>query len=147
MPDIQKLNDTHFSAWSKLYASYGQFYHISIDGPHQQLVWQWIRDDQKDFHALGAFQSNQLVGIAHYRTFLHSLKGGPSLFLDDLFVEPSYRTQGIASALLEAIYVEGRKRGCKLVRWLTSPTNTIANAFYASHAQQTDWTIYDHPLT
>lgn len=140
---ILPLNQSHFSSWSQLYAKYGLFYEVEIDSSHQEFIWKAILDPSEHFYGLGAFLGETLVGFAHYRLFLHSLKGGYSLFLDDLFVDSTLRKQGIGRKILESILSIGKEKNYKCVRWITAPTNASAKNLYDQYAKLTPWQTYD----
>lgn len=141
---IDKITATEFEEWEKLYKLYGEFYKISIDVHHAKLVWEWIHDPKQAFFAYGAYINEQLIGFTHHRIFLHSLKGGTSLFLDDLFVLREHRTKGIGKALLNHLFEESKKDGHKVVRWITDPSNTTAKKLYNTCAKKTRWETYEY---
>jgi GNAT superfamily N-acetyltransferase len=71
------------------------------------------------------------------------LRGREIGFLDDLFVDPSYRGGGIASALLEAVRAEAKAKDWPVIRWITRDDNYRARAVYDRHAVKTDWNTYE----
>ncbi len=75
-----------------------------------------------------------------YSTFL----GKPGVYLEDLFVDPDWRGQGIGRALLEAITALARERGCGRVEWEVLDWNAPAIDFYErlGAKPQGGWTKY-----
>ncbi|TAD77208.1 MAG: GNAT family N-acetyltransferase [Oscillatoriales cyanobacterium] len=71
-----------------------------------------------------------LIGMAlffhNYSTFLTR----PGLYLEDLFVLPDYRSQGVGKALLQATIDLARDRQCGRVEWSVLDWNAPAIAFY-----------------
>lgn len=71
-----------------------------------------------------------LIGMAlffhNYSTFLTR----PGLYLEDLFVLPDYRGQGVGKALLQATIDLARERHCGRVEWSVLDWNAPAIAFY-----------------
>lgn len=57
--------------------------------------------------------------------------GGLSGYIDDLFVRPSYRRRGVASALLGELFHDCRARGCKSVQVEVGGANAAARGVYA----------------
>jgi hypothetical protein len=63
--------------------------------------------------------------------------------LEDLFVQPAYRRQGCAHALLQALARLARDRGCGRFEWAVLDWNAPAITFYESlgAAVMPDWRI------
>jgi len=61
-----------------------------------------------------------------FSTFL----GRRGLWLEDLFVYPQYRGQGLGKALLTAVADLARARGCGRLEWAVLDWNASAIAFY-----------------
>ena len=68
---------------------------------------------------LVAVRRGELVGLAHYRSFPEPLLGKDVGFLDDLFVPPAHRGQGIGRKLIDAVAAIARQRGWPVLRWST----------------------------
>jgi len=58
--------------------------------------------------------------------------GGLSGYVDDLFVRPAFRRQGVGRALLNALFRECHVRGCKSVQVEVGPNNAPALGLYAA---------------
>lgn len=58
--------------------------------------------------------------------------GGLESYVDDLYVRPPVRRQGVAHALLEALFADCRERGAKAVLVEVAQSNTAAQKLYAS---------------
>jgi GNAT superfamily N-acetyltransferase len=61
-----------------------------------------------------------------YSTFLTQ----PSLYLEDIFVLPDYRRQGIGEALIRSLAQTAVERGCGRLEWSVLDWNAPAIAFY-----------------
>ncbi len=57
--------------------------------------------------------------------------GGPSAIIDDLYVRPPYRRQGVGSQLLCALLDDAQARGCCAVEVAVGAGNAPARALYA----------------
>lgn len=73
--------------------------------------------------------SGQPVGHAVLTVRYTMEHGGLSGYIDDLFVEPSWRRQGVARALLEAVFQACRERNCQSVQ-VESAANAAALGLY-----------------
>src|SRR5262249_19018274 len=86
----------------------------------------------------------QTVGYAFvfetYSTFL----ARPTLYLEDLFVLPAYRSQRIGYALFRYCAAEAQRRDCGRMEWTVLDWNTNAMKFYdrqgATHMKE--WYFY-----
>jgi GNAT superfamily N-acetyltransferase len=63
---------------------------------------------------------------------IYSTWQGPSLHLEDLFVHPEFRGQGIGKALLNSVAAAAVKRGCTRLQWDVLDWNQPAIDFYHS---------------
>ncbi|MBW4619275.1 MAG: GNAT family N-acetyltransferase [Cyanosarcina radialis HA8281-LM2] len=75
----------------------------------------------------------------NYSTFLTK----PGLYLEDLFVLPAYRRQGIGKAILTYLAQLSVERGCGRLEWSVLDWNRSAIAFYESIGASIlpDWRI------
>ncbi len=64
------------------------------------------------------------------------------MYLQDLFVDPAMRGQGLGRALIEHVYAEAAARGCSRVWWLTHETNTDAMVLYDRVADKSGFVQY-----
>ncbi len=62
--------------------------------------------------------------------------------LDDLFVRPDRRGQGLARAMVAALCDLGRERHWSHLRWIVPEADRGAIALYERIAQRTDWRSY-----
>ncbi|RCJ15229.1 GNAT family acetyltransferase [Nostoc sp. ATCC 43529] len=93
--------------------------------------------------AILAESSGQAVGFAlffhNYSTFLTK----PGIYLEDLFVLPEYRRQGIGKSLLTKVAQIAVERNCGRLEWSVLDWNESAQAFYRSMGASIldDWRI------
>ena len=76
----------------------------------------------------------------NYSTFL----ARPGLYLEDLYVRPAFRRQGIGRALLTRLAALAVDRGCGRFEWSVLDWNEPARRFYESLGARPmdDWTTY-----
>jgi GNAT superfamily N-acetyltransferase len=93
--------------------------------------------------AILAEYAGQAVGFAlffhNYSTFLTK----PGIYLEDLFVLPEYRRQGVGKALLSKVAQIAVERNCGRLEWSVLDWNESAQAFYRSMGATIldDWRI------
>lgn len=92
------------------------------------------------FESQVAEADGQIVGMTLYY-MAYSTWRGKMLYLDDFVVKEQYRRHGIGRLLFEAFLAEGRRRGCRLVKWQVLDWNTPALNFYEQYGTiiETDW--------
>ena len=83
------------------------------------------------FACLIAEDDSETVGFALYFP-IYSTWRGPSVHLEDLFVQPAYRGRGIGRALLERVAAIAVERGCTRMQWDVLDWNASAIEFYRS---------------
>jgi GNAT superfamily N-acetyltransferase len=83
------------------------------------------------FECLIADDEGEAAGFALYFP-IYSTWRGPSIHLEDLFVQPSHRSRGIGKALLERVAAIAMERGCGRLQWDVLDWNTPAIDFYRS---------------
>ena len=91
------------------------------------------------------------VGFALWFTTFSTFRGRPGLYLEDIYVQPAHRGQGIGKALLANVARLARERGCARLEWSVLNWNAPAIGFYRSLGARPmdDWTVYridDEPL-
>jgi GNAT superfamily N-acetyltransferase len=75
-----------------------------------------------------------------YSTFLAL----PTLYLEDLFVLPEYRSKQVGTALFRAMVREAHTRGCGRMEWSVLDWNQLAIDFYERHGanRMREWLPY-----
>jgi GNAT superfamily N-acetyltransferase len=75
-----------------------------------------------------------------YSTFL----ARPTLYLEDLFVLPDYRSMKIGYALFRFCITEAARRGCGRMEWTVLSWNTPAIEFYKRQGARhmDEWHLY-----
>jgi GNAT superfamily N-acetyltransferase len=72
-------------------------------------------------------------GVAGFALFFHNystFRGKPGLYLEDLFVVPERRGEGIGKALLQHLKDIAVERGCGRMEWSVLSWNEPAVGFY-----------------
>jgi len=80
--------------------------------------------------AILAEYAGQAVGFALFFTNYSTFLTQPGIYLEDLFVLPEYRRQGIGKAMLTYLANLAVERGCGRLEWSVLDWNEPAIAFY-----------------
>ncbi|MGZ5309667.1 MAG: N-acetyltransferase family protein [Solirubrobacterales bacterium] len=79
---------------------------------------------------LAARDGDAVAGFAACGWKWSSLRGARIVVLEDLFVAPDHRGEGIADELIGACAEIARRHGAPVLAWYTQPTNKRARAVY-----------------
>lgn len=106
-----------------------------------KITMEQMIEDQDDFKCLVAVDEGKIIGFASYYFAYHSWSG-KAIYLDDLYVQPTYRGQNIGNQLFDAVMEIGKQNSCIKMKWLVSGWNTKAQEFYKSRGatiEDTEW--------
>jgi len=84
------------------------------------------------FRAVIAEWNGQVAGYALFFEFYSTFQGRTGLFLDDVFVRPAFRKQGVGKALLAHVAGIAWNEKYFCMRWEVLDWNTPAIDFYKS---------------
>lgn len=108
-----------------------------------QALKEHLFGERKYIEAILAEVAGKAAGFAlffhNYSTFLTK----PGIYLEDLFVLPEYRRQGIGKALLTKLAKIAVERNCGRLEWSVLDWNVSAQEFYRSMGADIleDWRI------
>ncbi|MDB6093668.1 MAG: GCN5-related N-acetyltransferase [Verrucomicrobia bacterium] len=91
-----------------------------------------------------AFDENDTpAGFAVFFTNYSTFLAKPGIYLEDLFVKPAFRGQGLGKGLLLHLAQLANERGCGRMEWAVLDWNQPAIEFYESLGaeRKLDWTI------
>ncbi|MDH5354424.1 MAG: GNAT family N-acetyltransferase [Gammaproteobacteria bacterium] len=129
--------------WESLYYGYAEFYKVPMNKDILETVWSWIQDEDYPFFGLLAKdESGNALGFMHCREMPSPLRGAMVGFLDDLFVKPEARGQGIVEILYESLNQLASEQGWPFTRWITADNNYRGRAVYDRLADKTHWVTY-----
>lgn len=106
-----------------------------------------ILDDRSPLFALVAVsEADEVIGLLH--GVVHPVAGSihPVCYMQDLYVHPGRRRQGIATRLIETLAAKGRAEKWDRIYWLTDKSNKDAQALYNNSAVALDFTFHILPL-
>lgn len=130
--------------WLALFKGYIAFYKASISDDVMEKTWQRLMVKEPDFHIclVAVDEADKPIGLAH--VLFHASTWSPTsyCYLEDLFVAPAVRQQGVGRALIEATYAAADARGCTRIYWTTQEFNYRARALYDHVATRTPFIRY-----
>ncbi len=143
---VRLLGKEDVPTFCALIEALAHYEHLSPpDGPARERLARDALATPARFWTLLAELAGRVVGYAvffeTYSTFLAS----PTLYLEDIFVLPDARGEGVGRALLRACAEEAVHRGCERMEWQVLAWNDLALGFY-EHLGATplhrEWRLY-----
>jgi GNAT superfamily N-acetyltransferase len=144
--EIRPARQSDQKAWADLFRAYMAFYGCAPSDAVLDVTWGWIIDPNGPMECLLAIRDGEVAGFAQYRAVPETLTGGWFGQLDDLFVAPTSRRQGIAGALMARLEEVVRSRGWFKLAWVTASDNETARTLYDGIGTASDWVVYEKPL-
>jgi ribosomal protein S18 acetylase RimI-like enzyme len=146
---VRTVGEDEYEPWSTLFRGYCDFYAWPTSDEHQRQIWSWIHVEKR-VEALVAIEIDDIGneigvprGLAHLREWVRPLRGVIAGYLDDLYVDPSWRGLGAVEALFDEMNRLALQRNWAVVRWTTAVDNSRAQGAYDKVATRTSWVTYD----
>jgi GNAT superfamily N-acetyltransferase len=145
---IEPVSEAQLEQLLPLIAAYQRFYAAEeIDDERNRAFFARFIAPSEDGMLLGAWRGEELHGYACLYWHFTSLVPAETVLMNDLFVDPTARSQGIGRALIEAGADIARKRGAHHLEWATAPDNKTAQRLYdATGAERSTWIEYELEL-
>lgn len=133
-------------AWLHLWRGYLAFYEAPLEEAVTAMTWNRIIDPMSPVFTRLAVADGAVAGFAtcilHPRTWTVE----PTCYLEDLFVDPQRRSQGIGRALIDDLIAIGRRDGWTNLYWHTNADNETARKLYDSYDKADGFVRYRLPL-
>lgn len=147
MVEIAPVAATEYEELLPLIAAYQGFYEVEeVETERNRAFFRRFLAPSEDGLLLGARREGELVGYACLYWHFSSTKACETVLMNDLFVAPEARGEGVGRALIEASLGVARERGAAQLEWQTAPDNHTAQWLYdATGAGRSTWISYDLP--
>ena len=120
-------------SWSRLRAALWP--DGSLEQHREDVVETFLGATDKVVAFLIESEEGEIVGFAEGSLrgdYVNGCKSSPVLFLEGIYVLPSYRQKGIARLLCDAIGIWGRSRGCSEFASDAPLENEVSRKFHAA---------------
>lgn len=121
--------------WLVLWKGYNDFYGSSLADEITEQTWQRALSPESSIFGRVAVADGRLAAFAlcvlHEGTWVSS----PICYLEDLFVDPAFRGQGIARQLMHFVLNEAKEQGWSRFYWHTrihNPARKLYDEFIAA---------------
>lgn len=105
-----------------------------------------IFGENKFVNCLVAKSGNSIVGYALFFPVFKSFRGERSMFLEDLYVSPETRGQGLGLKMLKEVAQTAKRQNCVRMDWQALKWNESAIEFYKNLGAETDDENFDFRL-
>ena len=138
-PVISRAGPADLDALAVLFDAYRQFYGQPSDVPRAR---DWLRSRLRvgESVVLLARRGGAMLGFVQLYPMFSSVRTARTWILNDLFVLPATRRQGVARALLDAAAQFAREDGAAAIVLETTRDNDAARATYRAAGWREDAT-------
>jgi ribosomal protein S18 acetylase RimI-like enzyme len=140
--EIRNAEARDLDQWQVLWQGYLTFYKVTIAPEITMATWARILDPMNPLTCRVAEFDGALVGFAHHHTHLTTWDTRPTSYLEDLFVSPTVRGQGVGRALLDDLVALGKAGNWASIYWITAETNVTAQKLYDSYNARDEFFRY-----
>jgi ribosomal protein S18 acetylase RimI-like enzyme len=144
-PRIERAGPAQVDAAAALFQAYLRFYGKSVD-PARSRAFIEDRLEQRDSVFLIAWdaEGRRALGFTQLYPAFASLSLAPNWILNDLYVEPDARGQGVATALMNAARQLAMHNGAAEIFLQTAHDNEDARALYEKlgYVRDEDFVVY-----
>ncbi|ODV67867.1 N-acetyltransferase HPA3 [Hyphopichia burtonii NRRL Y-1933] len=149
---IRPIKPEDKSVWIDMWTGkdgYIEFYRSShlITDEITQTTFKRFFDQDEPVYSIVAVnnETNEIIGFANYLTHRNTWTIEDALYLNDLFVKPTTRLNGVGRKLIEYIYNEADRLNCKKCYWSTQFENHRAQLLYTKIGVKSGFLLYKRP--
>ena len=140
---IRRLRDSDRDQWQRLYYSYLHFYESEPFEEATDILWGRLVADEPQIQGVVVEVDGVIAGFAHFHYQLSTWTHSWHCYLEDLFVDESFRGQGLATALIAHVKAQALAKKCSELYWITRESNETARRVYDKLAKLSDFVRYE----
>jgi ribosomal protein S18 acetylase RimI-like enzyme len=145
-PTVRRITATDADRVAPLFDAYRQFYGCAPD-PDAARHFLRERLDRGESVVFVAELDGKAVGFVQLYPTFTSIGARPAWILNDLYVTPEARRQGVGRALMDAAKAMAEESGAAWLELATAMDNAKAQALYRSCGYKKDETFDRFKLT
>jgi len=140
---IRPMSISDRISWEKLYIAYLEFYESEPVASSTELLWSRLTQANPEIQGFVAEDEGVVVGIVHFHFQLSSWTHTWHCYLEDLYVDPDKRSQGVGRSLISAVKSSALQKKCSELFWITLAGNKTARKLYDQIAKASDFVRYE----
>ncbi len=130
MVEVRDAIPSDHAQFLNLWQQYLAFYKVTLAPEVNAATWTRLMDPASPVKARLALQSGKVTGFAVHMHHPSTWVLSEDCYLEDLFVAPDARGQGLGRALIDDLITVARTKGWARLYWHTNEGNTRARALY-----------------
>ena len=142
IPTVRAALPSDETAWRNLWRGYCDFYKAAVPAAVTDRTWKRILDPDSAILCMVAEVDGQVYGFANCVVHENTWESQPVCYLEDLYVAPAAREQGVGHTLLEWLRNAMRAEGWARLYWVTKADNVEARRLYDRFAQEDGFVRY-----
>jgi GNAT superfamily N-acetyltransferase len=128
---LRPIAEKDQARWRELWRGYCLFYGAEPDPAVADHTWQRMTDGSgRVMGAVAVDDHDHVVGIANYLLHENTSTLTPVCYLQDLYVDPEARADGVGKQMIEWLLAEMKRHGWARVYWATKENNYRARGLY-----------------
>lgn len=142
--NIETVSASTFEQVLPLIAAYQRFYQAEPNHERNRAHFsQLLGDHARGIQFVALDQAGQALGFATLYVALGSVSPGQFCLMNDLYVVPEARGQGVGRALIHHCLSYAQTRGFDAIEWQTALDNHAAQRLYDSlPTERSGWYTY-----
>jgi GNAT superfamily N-acetyltransferase len=144
---IRAIEEKDKDQWLKLWAGYLEFYKSTISPEQTELTWKRLINNELKMFGFVAESEEGVIGFTHCLFRPSTWTETDYCYLEDLYVNPNIRGNGIGRALMNKVIEFAKEKKSKRVYWTTQEFNKTARVLYDSITPVSEFVQYRLPLS
>lgn len=136
---IRSLEKNDFPQWLPLWGGNNMG---KRDEDVTTQTWMRLTDPEFSVYGLCAVRGGEMLGFVHY--VLHPTTGSlaPVCYMQDLYVDPAHRGNGVARRLVEHLVRVHKREKWARMYWIAEAENIAAQKLYSNIGVKIDFTVH-----
>ncbi len=143
--ELRLAESGDWPAWSRMWAEYLRFYGSERSKKQFEITWARITNPEERMYCIVAVSGTTYPGFVNFLYHRSFWDDEDRCYLQDLFVEPSWRGKGVGARLISEVGKHADLAGTSGVYWLTGSDNQTARRLYDRVATLTPFIKYAYP--
>ncbi|MBL9049414.1 MAG: GNAT family N-acetyltransferase [Tabrizicola sp.] len=135
MLELRDANPLDEKVFLRLWQGFLDGYGLTLPPEVTAFTWTRLMDPANPLTARLACLDGMPMGFAIHQHHPSTWVMGDDGYLEDLFVAPEARGQGLGRALIEDLIAISRQRGWRRLYWLTEIENATARRLYDQYCE------------
>ena len=131
IPSLIPVSNAEFETFFALIEELADF--EQLPRPDRDAKARLLRDCSGEQPIIRAylirFENNDCGYVITYTSY-SSFLAKPTLYLEDIYIQPQFRKQGIGTQIMKQLVIKALHDGCGRMEWVVLDWNTTAQEFY-----------------